>query len=456
MFERFDGTDKNPRPVQEDLLNVLEENWEQYNIFAIQMPTAAGKSAISRAIQLQFKETLYVTMSNALLKQYVKAYNEVVPVYGRKNYLSKNEYDSCHTSSYNLDLFDCAMNPMSYFIKTQDLLFQKPKVLVLDEADQHIGLLLLALSQKIRVTPSEGTRLKNSVISVIDLLEARIKKLSSSEDVEDQDKLVECENLYKIYKNNPNFYGTDIIKDDNKTYALITPLRLTEEFRKAMFGDMKLVLLSGTLFESDVRELVGKEEYFTYTCDSPIPPEKRLVYIDPTPLLRYTPFPAEDVAKKLNQVLLENPERPCLVHTTYSDALALKEFVDARIFTKEEKSDQIEAWQTSGDVILGAGMTTGYDFNDDKCRLNIIAKMNFASLLSNWVQKRRFVLKDGDKWYTEQTLKHLIQACGRSTRHPDDYSKTIILDKRIENMLYNNWESLPSYFKDAIIWGKPK
>jgi Rad3-related DNA helicase len=55
-------------------------------------------------------------------------------------------------------------------------------------------------------------------------------------------------------------------------------------------------------------------------------------------------------------------------------------------------------------------------------------------------------------WYGIQAFLKIMQICGRSVRHKEDYSKTYVLDKnaiRLFNSLENN---IPKWFKESCLF----
>jgi Rad3-related DNA helicase len=51
--------------------------------------------------------------------------------------------------------------------------------------------------------------------------------------------------------------------------------------------------------------------------------------------------------------------------------------------------------------------------------------------------------------YSLSALRHVIQACGRSTRSADDYSLTYILDDRFPSLRWKLDRFVPDYFKES-------
>ena len=126
-----------------------------------------------------------------------------------------------------------------------------------------------------------------------------------------------------------------------------------------------------------------------------------------------------------------------------NDPLRLTTHIDS----KDKESALIKHKNTENSVLISPSMSEGVDLKDDLSRFQIIIKMPFPSLESNFVKRKSILLPD---WYAYQTLLTLIQSTGRSIRNENDFSVTYILD---ENFLwfYNKWKKfIPKYWSDAL------
>jgi ATP-dependent DNA helicase DinG len=79
----------------------------------------------------------------------------------------------------------------------------------------------------------------------------------------------------------------------------------------------------------------------------------------------------------------------------------------------------------SGRVLVSPAVTAGYDFPDDMCRFNVIAKIPMLDTRSK-ISKARM---EEDGLYADmEAVKKLEQACGRPVRSEDDWCATYICD----------------------------
>lgn len=106
-----------------------------------------------------------------------------------------------------------------------------------------------------------------------------------------------------------------------------------------------------------------------------------------------------------------------------------------------KREDAIDNFQTSRVpvILISPSITEGLDLHDDLARFCIIAKVPFASLGDAWVKTRMGI---SQRWYDLETIKGVLQGCGRVVRHNKDEGITYIID--------SSWGALYSRMKSAI------
>lgn len=101
-------------------------------------------------------------------------------------------------------------------------------------------------------------------------------------------------------------------------------------------------------------------------------------------------------------------------------------------------------------VIVSPSLERGVDFRDDLARFSVLLKAPFPSLGDQWV-RRRLEEPGGQEWYAAQTVRELVQACGRACRSELDYGVSYILDGQFGRLL-SRWRRLfPRWFLDALV-----
>jgi Rad3-related DNA helicase len=208
--------------------------------------------------------------------------------------------------------------------------------------------------------------------------------------------------------------------------------------------------MSGTLLPSSCREILGHSDYLYSELPSPIPLENRPIKYFSDEIFVNT---LEGQADLLTELLSKFDARPAIVHTSYAEAKALKELMPQDDVVVYESPDTKIATLSSAEgkqvSVLSGGATTGLNLKDDRCRLNVVLRGAFANLGGDFVRRRKS-LEGGEEWYVESVLRHLVQACGRSTRGPEDYSMTVIADQRLISLANRNRDLLPNYFLEAF------
>ena len=111
-----------------------------------------------------------------------------------------------------------------------------------------------------------------------------------------------------------------------------------------------------------------------------------------------------------------------------------------------------ESRPEDGAVLVACGMYEGVDLAEDAGRFQVIAKVPWPSLADRAIRYR----SDTDpEWYIWNTLKDVIQACGRICRGPTDWGDTIILDGSMDRLLTSAAEYgiIPTWFQAALEQG---
>jgi len=104
-LEFFKEHNINPRSMQTEVLERVYKEWDNYNYFALSLPTGVGKSYIATAIADSVKNAYLLTSTLALQDQYMHSWDEIVNLKGRSNY-------TCGINPiFTVDAAPCAANP---------------------------------------------------------------------------------------------------------------------------------------------------------------------------------------------------------------------------------------------------------------------------------------------------------------------------------------------------------
>lgn len=487
---KFDGSGRAPRDIQVEALQYLSDNWHKADIFALNLPVGVGKSAISQAISLATNAHV-LTPSNILIDQYCATYPHKNFVKGKKHYTCNMAKElSCHDWQSMADMGACPecpyakakaaahtfgsfFNPMSYWYFTQTQDFVAPRVLVVDEAHGLANQMLQMCGVALKSTQYPFTNEYKDEIRLCNWLKAQVERLESLRKgvpSANRQRRAEITNeierlngtLYPL-RDNPQNYAiwTEKVGTGRKSFKLlhIKPVSLPGRVSRALLGSHKLILMSGTIFDTDVKELVGGRPYLYKDFTSPIPVENRRVLYRPVPFkMNYQTDPqliANAIYDELQKHRVNGLYPNTIIHVSYALQKKLKSLMRVPILFNDtdNKDATVAKFCTQGGIFLAAGCAEGLDLKDDICRLNIIPKLLYPDLSDPVVSKRKALI-DGEEWYSMQILKTLIQQIGRSTRSQADYSTAVVLDPNFARIYSKYKKILPSSFKDSITWGQ--
>jgi Rad3-related DNA helicase len=219
----------------------------------------------------------------------------------------------------------------------------------------------------------------------------------------------------------------------------------------------KVALVSATILSE---ELLGRwiGQHVKYTeFSSPFPLKRRPVYYRGSGCLSYKRMDEEfpKALKDMDSILTKYPGYKGVVHCQsfklgkriYEASRHQDRFLVHRFGEPLADLIEIHKSSTAPSIILSPAASEGVDLANDLGRLNIIFKVPFPSLDSNWV-KAKMNLDEG--WYEWTTVKTIIQQCGRTTRHNKDWSMTFILDANFERVYNSNRHLFPTWFCDSI------
>lgn len=167
---------KEIRPEQQDVLDIILDNWDKKKYFVLQLDVGVGKSGIAKTVANWSKDAYIVTETKQLLDQYLRDFSspQFVSIKGKANYIcNKNPHFNCGNApcvakkkgscwlscNYYLERQKAAnaaqvVMPYAYlFSSTQyDTGWQKRELMVFDEChlleSQLVGLAQFYISLK--------------------------------------------------------------------------------------------------------------------------------------------------------------------------------------------------------------------------------------------------------------------------------------------------------------------
>ena len=116
----------------------------------------------------------------------------------------------------------------------------------------------------------------------------------------------------------------------------------------------------------------------------------------------------------------------------------------------ETRDELIDEFKRSKDgILISPSLNEGLSLDDDLCRVQIVLKVPYLNLEDKAI-RTRLKQPGGNEWYRSQAINVLIQGCGRSVRHKEDYCETYVLDPAFPKLVRENPDLFPKYFLDAV------
>lgn len=482
FLKRFDSSGRTPRDVQVQALDWLGKNWSNAEAFALQLPVGSGKSACAKAIA-DAANGMIVTPSNILINQYREVYPKTNFLQGKNHYTCSSgltcsdwvdvleqkpcpqcPYVSCKEKAIQGQ--QTFYNPLSLYYASLHKDWHSPQVLIIDEAHQLPGMISMLSGVKLRQSMYKFNASHTNELAIIPWLTQQIEQLGKLSTYYSKDKkrlkeIVEEFEKLKLVRigiesdaaNYAIWIERGMFRGKPDSFLCIKPVRPPRSIVQAFLDTRKVVLLSGTLMQADVHDLVGDRRTLSLDLPSPIPKENRTVLYKPVSFPMNASTDPQRIVDSIEAVIKDNPRLNTIIHVSYAMSKRLRNLFSIPIIwnDSEDKAKKLLQFTTHGGIFLAAGCSEGLDLRGDLCRLNIIPKLLYPNLGDPVVQKRKS-LEDGDAWYAGETLKSLVQQTGRSTRSETDYSKIYVLDPGFARLFRQHKGSLPGSFVNSINW----
>lgn len=227
------------------------------------------------------------------------------------------------------------------------------------------------------------------------------------------------------------------------------------------------LLMSATVLQAEgmMADLGQRDPWRWAEVDmpSPFPVEHRPVHmLGAADVTHRNPDAARQLAEALQPILERHREERVLVHTVsfrlqgqLEDALPRSRRYVWYRGGAEARSEALARYlERPKSVLFAPGMERGVDLPDEACRAVVICKVPWPSLGDAQVAAR---LKGpgGQAWYRAQTLRSLVQMCGRGVRHERDRCATYVLDRQGDRIVRESRKQLPRWWLEAVKEGVP-
>lgn len=476
-----------PRDIQAQALDTLIAEWENYDVFVMNCPTAFGKTSMARTLQNALYSVSVITPTNQLVEQYLAEFPDTPTLARLDSYYCEKWDRPCpitraKTRNFcNVRRDDCSCPAASdlstakyrsgpgiynYYTYLAHKLYRE--VLVVDEAHNLIP--TIRERQSLIIWKHDYKFPSNMYTA--EQMQAWVQSLPPRVRKHKKIKLLDEATRYDVpmyiaQRTTEEFNGKGTVRGQPEMRDCIKLSPVDISGAPEMFWPRgtvnKIVLMSATIGEKDIEQLGlgGRGRRVLYIeCASPIPPTSRqIIPLDTTSVNRNNM--AEALPKLINEIngIAEyHAEERGVIHATYQLSESLKSHLDSDRFifhNRTDKKEKYEYFRSCGGnkILVACGMYEGIDLPEDLGRWQVIAKIPWPSLGNPAIQH---LSKLDPDWYLWETAKITIQACGRICRTPDDFGITYCLDSSFNRLYRGGEHMMPVWFKEAIVWPNEK
>lgn len=456
-----------PRWFQEQLLDLLAKHINHYDVFVITAPTAFGKTAIAKTLMECLYSVSYCLPNNMLVDQMLREFPDTRSLRRLDSYKCETLRQPCASTRSQKKVF-CKGCPASsdlatakyrkgpgvynYHIFTAHKLYRDH--LIFDEAHNLVPWLM---ERHAKIIWHHDTKYnpRDLVGWVNSLPPSKLKKGSKLWLL--KEALTSEAPDYQVQETEEEFNGKGTKRGEPETRRCLKllPVNVADKSGLLWGSAKKIFLLSATINSWDIAELGLDTKRVCYlNCPSPIPSENRPVVREYVTNVSYKNLreATSEIAQVIQEELLPfHKGEKGVIHATYKQIEILRESLTDERFLFHDRWNKREVFErfrslpaTSGAVLVAAGMYEGIDLPDDLGRWQAITKVPWKSLASPAIA---YKAKMHTEWYKWQTLKDLIQASGRASRHENDYSVTYLLDGSVSRLIDEDSGLLPEWFR---------
>lgn len=242
----------------------------------------------------------------------------------------------------------------------------------------------------------------------------------------------------------------------------VKPINVENLFHQLIdnFATKKVVFMSATILDKPgfCKDMgLSPENTCFITKDSTFPSYNSPIVYDPIGSMNYrnigTTMPY--VIDEVKRILALHPNEKGIIHTaTYSVMEKLVEGLnsDRLVYREMDVSNEsllkLHEASPKPTVLVSPSLMAGVDLHDDLSRFQIIVKLPYISMADERVKRK---MKSNQAWYTCKMMRNLVQECGRSTRHEEDWAVTYILDNAFMKSVKYNKKWLSKQFLDRVV-----
>jgi Rad3-related DNA helicase len=466
------------RPVQQEALQLIQNNLDDYDVLVVNAPTALGKSAIAKSLMNGHRSVSAIAPTNLLVQQFLKEFPDTPTLSRLDSYRCEEWQRPCASTRAKLlkfckgckcggDLgtakFRKGPGIYNYHIYLAHKVFRE--ILVIDEAHS----LLPVIRDRMSITlwrhdykyPHDMWR-KDQVLAWISTLTPGKQKSKKIKLLKEAVTYQVPEYIFNRTKDWFNGKGTLRNEPEERDCIKLMPVDVAKA--PPMFWPhsevKKIILLSATIGPKDIEQMgLGGRRVCYITCKSPIPAGSRPIVPLSLMSVNRTVMGTEEgvrqLASYINKIAQDHIGIKGVVHVTYQlSNLLSNHLTDNRFLfhNRDNKTGRYLEFRNSnpdeGRILVACGLYEGMDLPEDAGRWQIIAKVPWPSLADPGIKH----LADLDpEHYIWETMKTTMQGCGRICRTPEDYGTTFIVDSSFWRMMQDGSHLVPEWFREAIV-----
>ena len=255
-----------------------------------------------------------------------------------------------------------------------------------------------------------------------------------------------------------NGKGTRKGAPEERDCLKLYPVDVSEQASMMWGSAEKIILMSATIGPKDIEALGLQQRRVVYLqAASPIPAERRPIQFVPVVSLNHENLVANipRIVEEIRNIASYQSTEKGIIHATYELSGLLREHLatDTRFMfhDRNNKGEQYERFRNSptsdSRVLVVSGMYEGIDLPEDLGRWQIIVRTPWKSLADPAIRHKAGL---DPEWFHWESLKDLIQACGRICRTPTDFGVTYILDAAAQRLIDGAPGLIPHWFRDAL------
>lgn len=469
----------NPREIQKETLRVLGDNWEKYDVFVIQAPTAFGKTAVAKTLMNAFTSVSVISPTNLLVQQFQAEFPDTCTLTRLDSYRCEEWQRPCPVTRGKLKQF-CKGCPAGKDLSTAKYrrgpgvynyhTFVAHKlhrdVLVVDEAHNLIPFIRERSALKMW---QHDFKYPGNMFSAPQI-QAWLKTLSPSlrrkKVIDTLEQAVHTRRPEHVAQRGKDWFnGKGTIRGEPEERDCLRLLPVDIRGAPPLFwprdGAQKIVLLSATISRKDIETLgLSRRKVLYIACESPIPAGRRPIISVPIGAVNRSNISSltGDMVSYIRHYLLpRHSGEKGLIHATYQQAAIMAPlFADeprVMFHDRHNRSDIYHQFRASdpreGRVLVASGLYEGIDLPEDAGRWQAVTKIPWPNLGSPAV---KYLADQDPDWYLWETLKLVMQATGRICRTPEDKGVTYFLDSSFERLIRDSMTAglVPEWYLDAL------